>query len=170
MSSEEVVKHLKAGDLEGAMIALASTAETIAREMRKKLIRNALIMGALLALTAFALVIGYQGHTAIRSIHRTETRLHATDKLTTRALDGIVAQRAESRRLVCENDNRDQLGARSAHLSESHDLVAAIAGPNPDASTLARIVAFNQEHDALIVKNYPLRDCSPEGIRRFYNA
>lgn len=149
MSSEEVAQYLQAGDLAGAMVALAATAELVAKEMRKKLIRNALVMVGVLLVAVFGLWVGWQGHTAIREIQAT---------------------RAESRLIVCENTNRDQLGARRAHTTESHDLIAAAIAADPRPETRVWAEHFNRKHDALIVMNYPLRDCSPRGIAEFYRA
>lgn len=154
VSSEQINAHLESGDLIGALTTLAEAAGNIRIEMRKKLIRNALIMSTTLVVAVIGVVVGGVGVTAA---HEARTAARA-----------IVEQRTESRIVVCQNSNEGQLGARHAHTVESHDLVAAILGTNPQPSVVAAAKAFNVKHDRLIVRDYPLRDCSPKGVALFY--
>lgn len=169
MSKEQVDAHLESGDLLGALGAVADAAEGIRREMKRKLLRNAIIMGTLLFVAVGALIVGIVGVSAAHEARDAAKVAHIAADKATQANALILAQREESRRVVCENSNEGQLGARHAHQTESHALVAAIVGANPSASVVAQAVTFNATQDALIVADYPLRKCDPESLRAFYN-
>lgn len=82
---------------------------------------------------------------------------------TNRAVDGVIEQRTEARRVTCEKDHR---------FAEGHNnliLYFANLPPSPnDSRTPEQRAALIEDFKA---KNLvPVPDCSPEGITDFYEG
>lgn len=87
--------------------------------------------------------------------------------------NGIDANNDRKQRTIaaCEQFNRQQSDQTIAEISQSHDLIAALSKGAPKGSaTDAAVKAYNDRHDTLIRGEHRLRDCSPEGLARYYAA
>lgn len=88
---------------------------------------------------------------------------------------GIVAvnesndERDQSRIGSCLQYNKQQDVQIAAEIAQSHDFVDALTQASTDPDIRTKVVAYDMEHDALIQRSHPHRDCSPEGITRYLN-
>lgn len=78
------------------------------------------------------------------------------------AVNSIVAVREEARRVTCVQDNIATANRRAA-ISES---IIALAPPGKvfTEEEKARVEAYTKK----VIELSPFRDCSPEGIREYY--
>lgn len=150
MSSEEVAGHIESGDLIGAMGALARAAGGIREEMRKKLIRNAIIMGCLLVVSVAAIVIGAYGW---------------------RATVDANTQRDAARIASCKQSNKAVQATADADKASFHDFIDYLVSlsARPVDKTLVKVAKDTQ--DAKIQRRADLpplhRTCTTAGIRKY---
>lgn len=83
------------------------------------------------------------------------------------AVNDSNAERDQAREASCQQYNKQQDVQISAEMAQSHDFVKALAGGSTDPDVQAKVDLYNKEHDALISKSHPRRDCSPEGIAKY---
>lgn len=86
------------------------------------------------------------------------------------AINDIIATRTESRRVTCVQDNT-RITRHNVLVDAVQKAVQLVNTPNPDRTSeqQATLDQFIVDYQATVeVARDPLRDCTPEGIRRFY--
>lgn len=142
-------EHELAAQIEKLDNSLGAVHKTLKAEglKRDKRIRgNRILTWLVLALALVAIAVGVQGHNALQDTN---------------------AERDQARTASCMQYNKQQLVQINAEVSQSHDFVSALTAGSTDPAIGEKAALYNQEHDALIRKSHPSRDCSPEGIAKY---
>lgn len=91
------------------------------------------------------------------------------------ALAEFEATRAESRVIGCESWNEQQLRSRAGDMNQTRtqfEALASFTGADRTPEQQVRVEAFLEDLYGQQAKaseaSYPLRDCSPAGIRAYY--